>query len=107
MKPILAVALLAGLVASGCATHNHYRHGDTVTLVLRKSDARQVWLLSSLDRFKPRPARRVAGRWEVTLPATETFRYFYRVDGAPFVPDCPLKEKDDFGAENCVFDPTW
>ena len=39
------------------------------------------------------------------MPAGETFRYFYRVDDTPFVPDCPMKEKDDFGFENCIYDP--
>jgi hypothetical protein len=25
------------------------------------------------------------------------------VDGEPFYPACKLKEKDDFGSENCIF----
>lgn len=105
MKRILVLAMLAGLMSYGCAVHDYRRQGDVVTLMLRKPDARQVSLYTSLDRFKPRLASAVDGRWEVTLPAVKTFRYFYRVDGVLYVPDCPRKEKDDFGAENCIFDP--
>ena len=72
---------------------------------LKKPEAKSVVLACSLDGFEPRLARNVAGRWEVTLPADEAFNYFYRVDGVPFLPDCPMKENDDFGSENCIFDP--
>ncbi|BBO85300.1 hypothetical protein [Desulfosarcina ovata] len=105
MKPMVWMAVAGCLLIAGCAAHDYRREGRAVTLILRKPDAHEVVLLTSLDRFSPRPAKNISGAWEVTLPATQPFRYFYRIDGVPFVPDCPLKEKDDFGSENCVFDP--
>ena len=74
-------------------------------LILRKPEATRVVLVCSLDGFMPRTANRVDGCWEVKLPARETFTYFYRVDGEPFLPDCQMMENDGFGAKNCVFDP--
>ena len=29
----------------------------------------------------------------------------YLVDGKPFLPSCTMKERDDFGSENCIFEP--
>ena len=101
LLPILGGLLLL----AGCATHTYQRHNGVVTLYLDAPAGRQVALACSRDGFVPRPARRHYGRWEVTLPADSPFRYFYLVDGVVFVPPCRLREKDDFGAENCVFDP--
>ena len=100
--------LFSGLLAvllAGCGTHYHRSDGNEVTLILRKFQAKQVVLACSLDGFKSHAAERVSGRWVVRLPADEAFTYFYRVDGIPFLPDCPLKESDDFGSHNCIFDP--
>lgn len=101
----LVLSLMAGFFLSGCAAHVHRIEGNNVTLILKRPQAHRVTLACSLDGFQPRSARRVSGRWEVTLPADQAFTYFFRVDGVLFLPDCPLKEKDDFGSENCIFDP--
>ena len=105
MKHRFLFAAFLGVLLSGCGTHTYRIDGNDMTLILRKPEAKSVELACSLDGFNPRPAQNIAGRWEVTLPAGEGFKYFYRVDGVPFVPDCPMKENDDFGSENCIFDP--
>lgn len=105
MKPLLVWMVMLGCFLSGCATHYHRIDGNQITLVLRRPAAKQVVLAISLDGFQPRSARHTSGRWEVSLPADETFKYFYRVDGELFLPDCPMKENDDFGSETCIFDP--
>jgi len=105
VKPTLPLSLLMVFLMSACATHSYRIQGNEVTLLLRRPDAKSVALLASLDGFELRPADRVSETWEVTLPADRTFRYFYRVDGKIVVPDCPMKERDEFGSENCIFDP--
>ena len=105
MKQELVLLALSGLLLLGCSAHSCRVEGQTAVLLLRQPDAQEVLLACSLDGYTLRPAKPVAGGWEVTLPADSPFVYFYRVDGRPFVPDCPLKERDDFGAENCIFDP--
>ena len=62
-------------------------------------------LASSHDHFVPREARKENKRWVVSLPADSRFRYFYLVDGEIYLPPCRMKENDDFGSENCIFDP--
>ena len=104
MRRLIFNVLLAALLA-GCGTHYTRSDGNDVILILRNPQAKQVVLTCSLDGFKSRSAKMVAGRWEVRLPADEAFRYFYRVDDEIFLPDCPLKESDDFGSQNCIFDP--
>lgn len=105
MKRSFLFSVMVGFLFSGCAIHTYRVQGNEVTLMLRKPEAKRVMLASSLDGFNLRPARRVSGRWEVTLPADKAFRFFYRVDGNVFVAGCPMKERDDFGSENCIFDP--
>ena len=99
--------LILGLMTltTGCATHYYEVQGDRLTLILDKSDARQVLLACSLDGFEPREAQKKDGRWVVCLPADIQFRYYYVLDGEVFLPPCQMKEFDDFGSENCIFDP--
>ncbi len=111
-NPVLAY-LPAGLIiwglflciCCGCAAHYHRADEHGMTLYLRQPKAEKVILFSSLDGFSPYPATRNSGKWANALPADREFRYFYTVDGQIFIPDCPLKEKDDFGLENCVYVP--
>jgi hypothetical protein len=105
LKQWIVLLLVAGLLLFGCAVQTYRIEGDELTLILNKPHARKVVLACSLDGFRARSAKSVNGRWEVTLPAGRSFSYFYRVDGALFLPDCALTENDDFGSENCIFDP--
>jgi hypothetical protein len=101
--PFLMISLL---VLTGCASHYYQKNNDTISIFLKKSNARRVYFLSSLDGFKPRKAIRVDDQtWQINAPAKTEFRYFYRVDGAVYLPDCRLKEQDDFGSKTCIYIP--
>jgi len=94
------------LLATGCATHYYRSNADSVTLYLKAPGARVVKLATSLDEFiLHRVQSTGAGTWEITVPAAREFAYFYMVDGRFYLPDCELKETDDFGAQNCIFVP--
>ena len=94
------------LLGAGCATHHYKVDADKVNLYLRMPGAKTVHFAASLDEFRPCPARKLAaGIWEVEMPASREFTYFYQVDGIIYLPECRLKQTDDFGAENCVFVP--
>ena len=94
------------LFLAGCGTHYYTIRDDRVSIFLKMPDARNVYFASSLDQFKLQPAeKRNGGIWEIELPAVSEFRYFYTVGGVVYLPDCRLKETDDFGAENCLFVP--
>ena len=69
-------------------------------------EAQSVQFATSLDKFDLYRTKQLeSGIWEVAVPATREFTYFYKVDGIIYLPDCKLTEKDDFGNENCVFIP--
>ena len=104
---IRRLLLIFGLMtlATGCATHYFEVQGDRLSMVLDKSDAQQVQLACSLDGFELRKAQKKDGRWVVRLPADVPFSYYYVLDGEVFLPPCRMKECDDFGSENCIFDP--
>jgi len=106
MKRHLLFLLISMLVFSGCASHYYQKNNDTVSIFLKKPDARRVYFLSSLDGYKPRQADRVDSRtWKINTPAKTEFTYFYNVDGAVYLPECRLKEQDDFGSQICIYIP--
>ena len=98
--------IAVSLLGAGCATHYYKMNADKVNLYLRMPEAKIVYVSTSLDEFALYRTNKLAsGIWEVAMPATREFTYFYKVDGSIFLPDCKLREKDDFGDENCIFIP--
>jgi hypothetical protein len=94
------------LLIAGCTAHYHQVRNDRARLFLRVPDATSVYFAYSVNRFRPQRTDKTKwGSWRIDVPATQEFTYFYSVDGVVFVPDCKLKEKDDFGGENCIFVP--
>jgi len=98
--------LAAVWVAVGCSGHRHTITDDHVEIYLTAPQAQSVTLVMSGDSFQQVEAVRTGfGTWKATLNRVQEFRYFFMVDGKVFLPDCPLKEKDDLGANNCIFSP--
>ena len=94
------------LLCAGCATHYYRIEADRVNLYLRMPEAKIVYFSTSLEEFELyRTKKSESGIWQVAVPAPREFTYFYKVDGSIYLPDCKLKEKDDFGDENCIFMP--
>jgi hypothetical protein len=103
---ILQLTVVALCLAGCAATHYQEREPGRVTLYLTAPGAEKVEFVSSLDAFNPHRASRLEGSsWAVTVATNSEFRYFYIVDGAVYLPECELYEKDDFGSRNCVYVP--
>ncbi|MBN1833947.1 MAG: hypothetical protein JW896_17735 [Deltaproteobacteria bacterium] len=99
---IFTICLLA--LCSGCADHYYKTQEDGARIYLKYPEAQQVFFLSSLDGYERHEARKTDDKiWEMLVHVDSEFKYFYIVDGEPFLPACPLKERDDFGSENCIF----
>lgn len=93
------------ILMNGCSSH-YYRTGKSgVTLYLRKPETTSVFLYTSLDGFIPHRAEHKGDLWVNQVPSNRHFIYFYKVDHKLYRPDCLLKEEDDFGLENCIFEP--
>ena len=106
MKKVFRSLITFCLLCVGCVTHYATINADRVNLYLRMPKAKNVYFAASLNDFALyRPRKLSSGIWEVTLPATREFTYFYKVDDDIYLPDCKLREKDDFGDENCIFLP--
>lgn len=107
MKRIIAHMLILLFGLSACAAHSSRQAGqETITLSLHSPLARNVQFLSSLDGYQGHETRRtLLGYWEINIPAGKNFRYFYEVDGSPYVPDCRFREFDDFGTQICIYVP--
>jgi len=101
--PVCAILLLI----SGCAGRFYRVEDDRVTFYLDLPAARDVDFAYSLDEFRlHKVKRKQAGTWEIAVPAGIEFRYFFMVDGVVYLPGCDLREADDFGSENCIFEPS-
>jgi len=100
--PVFAALLLI----SACGGRFYWVEDEKVTFDLDLPDARQVYFAYSLDAFMlHKVKKKQAGKWEIVVPATIEFRYFFIVDGVVYMPGCDIREADDFGSENCIFEP--
>lgn len=95
------------IVVAGCAPHHfNTRQSGGVTMYLDAPNASQVIFVSSADSFREHPTEKKArGFWMLEGLPDRPFRYFYIVDGKVYTPDCRYREKDDFGAVNCIYQP--
>ena len=106
MKQSIISVLTVLFVAGGCTAHYHVIDNGKVEMYLTAPQAESVVLVISGDPFREVQAMRDdSGIWKVTLNRLNEFKYFYLVDGKAFLPDCPFKENDDFGSNNCIFSP--
>ena len=106
MKQSIIPVLIILFIAGGCTAHYHVIDNGQVEMYLMAPQAESVVLVISGDPFREIQALRDdSGIWKVTLNRLNEFKYFYLVDGNAYLPDCPLKENDDFGSNNCIFSP--
>jgi hypothetical protein len=102
MIPILAAVLVVG----GCTAHYHVVNNGRIEMYLTAPQAQSVVLVIAGDPFqKIQALREASGTWKVTLNQSGEFKYFYLMDNKAYLPECRLKEHDDFGSDNCVFSP--
>ena len=106
MRRCLISVFAALILMSGCARSFYRVADDRVTFYLDLPDAQQVYFAYSLDEYRLHEIKKKpAGTWTIAVPADIEFRYFFIVDEAVHLPDCKIREADDFGSENCIFEP--
>jgi len=99
-------SLAAVFLLAGCATHYYRQEAGKLQVYLKDGKAADVRFASSLDGFTlRRPEKTDSKTWRITLPMTGAFSYFYVIDGKVRLPDCPYRETDDFGSQNCLYTP--
>ncbi|MFW2365419.1 MAG: hypothetical protein ACN4GW_03335 [Desulforhopalus sp.] len=100
----IQIAVLC-LLLGGCAQHFYEVEGDNVTLYLRAPGINNPLFACSMDSYATHSPQYHSGKWVVTLPGSKPFRYFYLVDNKLFLPECAMKENDDFGSQSCIYEP--
>ncbi len=101
-----AMFVAAAIYTVGCMGHSGRPRLDGLYLYVSVPAAESVSLVTTGDGFREIRAHRVDQiTWRVKLERAGGFTYFLLVDGEVFLPECLLREKDDFGSNNCVFDP--
>ena len=106
MSRCLIIPICFCILISGCTGRSHRVEEHKVTFKLDLPAARQVDFAYSLDGFRLQSVQQKQdGTWEISVPADIEFKYFFMVDGAVHLPGCEIREADDFGYENCIFEP--
>jgi hypothetical protein len=106
MKRLITAALFLTIGLMGCANHFYQVKENSLHLYLKKPEAHNVSFAYSGDGYRLHQTEKLDSKtWMVTVPVGLEFTYFYIIDGIAYVPSCRLKEKDDFGSENCIFIP--
>ncbi len=106
MNKYFSLLILLLLITAGCATRHYEVKNEKLHIYLKSPKAEKVYMLSSIDEYKPRQAVDTgSGLWEIVLSPYIEFKYFYLVDGEVVIPACEMKEMDDFGSENCIYSP--
>lgn len=106
IKFLFLLILAYLLILCSCASHYQRIKNNGVELYLKNRGAKDIKIAYCLDQFAPHDTQKISSSlWVASIPTTGEFRYFYIVDGAVYLPSCPYKEKDDFGSENCIFQP--
>jgi len=98
-KALIAIILLT----FGCASVKvmHTRENTVLSFVTK---AENIVFYGSHNGFEPLKAEQNGNRWDVTIKPVSEIKYFLKADGKVFLPDCRMKEKDDFGSEICIYE---
>lgn len=102
MKYVLPAILM--FVLAACADVNIYRTKTGLNADFRVKKAVNVSAYTSEDGYKERKAMKDGNVWRVKLPYEKSFRYFLKVDGKVYLPECSMHENDDFGGKLCVYE---
>lgn len=106
MKIILSFLFTFIFLTVGCAVYEYKVIDQELHIYIKDKDAEKIHILCSFDEYTPRQVTGDgSGTWVAVLPSDMEFKYFFMVDDEVFIPSCELKEKDDFGSENCVYIP--
>ena len=106
MKVILLFLSVFLLFTAGCTVQKYEVINQELHIYLKNKGAEKVYLLTSLDQFEPHEVSTTdSGTWEAILPSDMEFKYFFMVDEEVFIPECEMRETDDFGSENCIYTP--
>jgi len=101
LRLVLAAAVL--ILFSGCASIKVNHAGETMKMSF-KTEAEQLVFFSSSEQYRPIKAEQDGNWWQVTIKDTDNLKYFLKADGKLYLPECKLKEKDDFGGELCLYE---
>ncbi|MCD8492099.1 MAG: hypothetical protein LRY50_02770 [Geovibrio sp.] len=96
--------MLMLIICAGCSQHSFSPKGGMLLAEFKVKDAGQVSFYHSSDGFAENKTELSDGKWRASVKQEEHFTYFLTVDGKVFLPDCGMKQQDDFGGEICIYE---
>jgi hypothetical protein len=106
IKPLLLIVLLLATLPGCVSRHSVELKNNSLIFSLNLPEATRVQFCSSTDNFVLHDTvKNNSGTWQLNVPPGVELKYFYIVDGSVYLPECRFKETDDFGAENCLYQP--
>jgi len=107
IKLKLSVVIILFLMTIACSKHYVRQSEDSLSFYYNGKDVEKVLFYSDINNYAGRNFEKNDGNWIYTLnkPADlGEIKFFYKVDGKVYLPECRMKIKDDFGGELCVLE---
>jgi hypothetical protein len=92
------------VILAGCAGEEFKVKDGILNAAFKIKDAGEVAFYRSSNGFAPVNAEKIKGKWTVSVPSEEKFTYFLKVDGKEYLPECSMKQTDDFGGKICIYE---
>lgn len=96
--------MLTAVILTGCAGITFTKTDTGLKAVFKMKDVSSVSLFASTDGYEEHKADLNDGKWTVNLPYADEMDYFITADGKQTLPECDMKEFDDFGGQLCVYE---
>lgn len=100
MKKLAVIS--AVLILSGCAGVTFVKTNSGMDAKFTFKNAKEISMYTSTDGYAEHKAEGKKDSWLVHLPYADSMTYFITADGVQTLPDCEMKEFDDFGGQLCV-----
>lgn len=107
IKAKLITIFILFIAITACSKHYVKQSKSSLSFYYNRENADTVLFYSDINDFKEKKFKKSEGYWIYTLnkPAeSKEIKFFYKVDGQVYLPECQMKIKDDFGGELCIIE---
>ncbi len=102
-----SVVIILFLAVMACSKHYVKQSEDSLYFYYNGKDAEKVLFYSDINNYAGRSFKKSEGYWIYILNKpveAEEIKFFYKVDGKVYLPECRMKINDDFGGKLCVLE---
>lgn len=97
-------AVLFTILVTACGRQSIVINGNNITFLLKNSE--KTYFHSSIDGYIPHEMEFKNGKYSysIDIGTNNEIKYFYKDLNGIIKLDCDLREMDDYGQYNCIFE---